>query len=95
VFQRGYPVKLDKGLRARKKGRFKLKTIVSTFVFTVAALAVASTTYVSHYGVQTSPSQNVEMGIVPAPCGLPGLPVCPWQQSTQAKSEQPVKVVAE
>jgi hypothetical protein len=72
-----------------------LKTIVTTFVLTVTALAVASTSHVYNYGLRTSPAQIIQMGGAPMPCGLPGLPPCQWQAHPQAKSEQSAKVVAE
>jgi hypothetical protein len=78
-----------------KERTTNLKTIVTTFVLTVAALAVASTSHVYNYGLRTSPAQIIEMGSVPPPCGLKGLPPCPWQAHPQAKSERSAKVVAE
>jgi hypothetical protein len=76
------------GLKKKEKDK-RMKTIAITFVFTVTALAVASTTHIYRYGVRTAPSQ-IQMGTVPMPCGLPGLPPCPWAAEQTAQNPSAV-----
>lgn len=70
-----------------------MKNIVLTLAFTLAAVAAASASRVYKHGASVNPSQTVQSGTVPPPCGLPSLPKCPWDSKT-SPSPDPKTVAA-